>query len=1400
MNFCQRDYAVVLAVCVAATSGTSFMTDVESMQMAELQRGMSCILQRCIAGRFACDPGHFGNPFVPLVLGPPFEPSSMHSCGTQYFPSERDVASEADACRATWNVHCTMSSESLSHCPEDVKGDFQGSLSLWLPACRPGSSCRSSCLDVSPHAGAFVPCQSLSCNVSVLPSCGQHSRKESWTPWQESVLQHLFGQYVLQRQTVLAHNSYLSSHRNLSTVLTRPQTQVGLDGILDGIEQWLCCFGRSMLMFCLVAFLHLVFWSIPCRGGQERRNASFRCARRCLYGAPILWTFIIVSHLIPVVIAAPEPQHALEERRIQHALPAPMGQLSSQWSDESAVIGEVVPDRGRATQSCSDFKMQVVTVQYQRSCFSLSQWWDRGMTPELLVAEVSDDLELDNQLQVLVPASPQPSTDVVVPLETKPWLTAQMNCPVLIQLGEPPTGMYMEYFVGRITHSDIRLAVGPKWTAGSFIFMGDSVYPLEEDAVCDARPGMLIRVVVRRNVPRVKTLDAKLCNPCISLRNVCSNSMRDFDLYESCVGAVGPLANWETFPVSLDTTSRQLQEYVAEECSLPEQSFHVRIPCVQPCDLTFRGVQVTSLMGVIPACLEQCTYMFVDPRALGKPVCVLLLPPAPMTITSLLHTLHAAYPVDKKLVVRGAPFLVQATQLFVPGGAALITFEVESLPAEQDHTVVMDVCQDPPSLHDNLLGIDSGDVTESYGPPCQTPSHQTSQGSGPPESKLVLVPPAPVIQSSPHVVNVEVADELAVPVQAPEEPVDEDAELVSHSIYPFDQSQGELLSAIGNLPPDLLEDRTGHAATHREVNNGDPDDEPDGDDNDDEGGRNPVKLQILITGLCSSVSEDTVGSFMSRARIILAPLEGFFRFEIPTLQPDRRCLTVFMFPAWWSYIPANPFLIVQRGAKDALFVQVARPNEDIDHTLPLHGQDRDEHVHAYTDFLEGEVPLDQWPTPPIAATVVLQSTHLPPPILPNVEEVLSSSQFAIREADVPDHPHRPGMQNALLGVDYEQTVIRMQTGAVNPQVCRALHRDAHTLALWGQLTVFEDLEAQGTAVGRCIGFRDAAMGFDAGCTTIFIDGRLASRPVCCRVVRQNVLGPQDVLDLLGVELPEGYHAMQLRGRDPQPVPHALQFLHCQSVTVWLVRNAPPPQVEDSSSECNTEDDHVLSDSESAFAHGEAQTRHHATGRSRSPRPERTTDQRHTRSDEVCMSAPCTGVRIPTPCWNRAKSHTIGPSISDSSHDDISFSAFGVAVILAASEDGCVDFSNCPLVDCGRFFTGECGLMWMPGFLEHARAPCLRADTSVSHLLDSSGDICTHTVLASSPQELRAVHLQKVSTQLTVTYSLEHSPCQAAEPHLLCLSDLERLMDTFLAGWRRQRLVVLRSSKWMLVSA
>ena len=472
MNFCQKDYAVVLAVCVAATSGTSFMTDVESMQMAELQRGMSCILQRCIAGRFACDPGHFGNPFVPLVLGPPFEPSSMHSCGMQYFPSERDVASEADACRATWNVQCTVSSESLSHCPEDVKGDFQGSLSLWLPALRPGSSCRSSCLDVSPHAGAFVPCQSLSCNVSVLPSCGQHSRKESWTPWQESVLQHVFGQYVLRRQTVLAHNSYLSSHRNLSTVHTRPQTQVGLDGILDGIEQWLCCFGRSMLMFCLVAFLHLVFWLVPCRGGQERRNASVRCARRCLYGASILWTFIIVSHLIPVVIAAPEPQHALEERRIQHALPAPVGQLSSQWFDESAVIGEVVPDRGRATQSCSDFKTQVVIVQYQRSCFSLSQWWDRGMTPELLVAEVSDDLELDNQLQFLVPASPQPSTDVVVLLETKPWLTAQMNCPVLIQLGEPPTGMYMEYFVGRITHSDIRLGCWTQMDCGIFHFHG----------------------------------------------------------------------------------------------------------------------------------------------------------------------------------------------------------------------------------------------------------------------------------------------------------------------------------------------------------------------------------------------------------------------------------------------------------------------------------------------------------------------------------------------------------------------------------------------------------------------------------------------------------------------------------------------------------------------------------------------------------------------------------------------------------------------------------------------------------------------------------------------------------------------------------------------------------------
>ena len=94
-----------------------------------------------------------------------------------------------------------------------------------------------------------------------------------------------------------------------------------------------------------------------------------------------------------------------------------------------------------------------------------------------------------------------------------------------------------------------------------------------------------------------------------------------------------------------------------------------------------------------------------------------------------------------------------------------------------------------------------------------------------------------------------------------------------------------------------------------------------------------------------------------------------------------------------------------------------------------------------------------------------------------------------------------------------------------------------------------------------------------------------------------------------------------------------------------------------------------------------------------------------------------------------------------------FSKYGVIVAMLLTE--CRSLQVC-IRKYGNFFEGDCGLMWMPGFLEHARLPCHTADTSV----DTSLTCRRCTVLETSDAELQVRYLQKVEGALTTALSID----------------------------------------------
>ena len=1159
---------------------------------------------------------------------------------------------------------------------------------------------------------------------------------------------------ALQRQIVLTRNSIQSLPTPFATSLTHCWLQAGCFTFLDQVEQWICCFGRSMLAYYFLAILHLLFWCIPCRAGKEHRNRGLKRMRGIFRGAPILWALFFVSALLPICVAT----RRREDEAGEFAGSGPLdGERLAPSRDGPARVHHIAdsiplpPDVGDSDWDAegSDFKLQVVVVQFQRPCFSLEQWWDPGLGSSLLCAEVVDELDLDLELSRIIPVCPQPSIDAVVVMEVPPWLIDQMVVPVLIQVGEPFVTQFLEYFTGRVCYEDIWSAAGERWIPGAHVYVGDSPDPLEEHADVQVVPGMLIRISARRRVPAARSLDHKLHRPRGRLRNLVWARPREFDNFGPCVGLIGPLADWQTFSVDHATTVDEVRAQITERCTSAGGSVKIKTPCELPYDLAFRGAHITSLVGVVPPCLEQCVCLFIDPRALGRPVCLVPFPPVPTTITALLSRIQASYPDHLQLIVKGAPCFVRKTQLFTPGHAAVINLSLERIADENLDWQPEERMQKVPPRPI----VQCRDVIPSGGQASQVGDDRRSEARCHRSSTVVLSLEADAVWRAAHPDGGPAIIERAstgmprdgvLHEEGPIIHLDDDGHLREGLVEALSEEEGEQLTA------------------------------------------EEEEWLLLVRVMCFQQpstyrsmwvsTHDTVDSFMTRARILLTPVDGFFELHLPQTQPDGGHLTVILTPIWWRVVSLHVILVINMDPDSSHFATVLCPDAVTRNYLPCDAQRRSASVNIYTDFVEDESAMESWPHPPVGSAVVLQDRHLGVPRLPSPDDILANRGNAIDEDDVPSPRHDPETWYGLLGDGFEHNVIQLQEGALSPQISRAINVDAEGFSSWVQLAAFERLEIHGRQVGRCIGYRcDPGIQFRP-VTALFIDGRLVGKPVCLRCTPNNFLDPAEVLGLIDVVLPAGYRAMQVRVGSRGATAHSLLFLSGQSVVMWAERVGPFPALgpvdvaddipsdpdEDADSSDGDEDDDSLDDVDSEEPYVGV-----STGRLRSRSPRRGNDAAMPQGDRYgggdvkqrrsALPTPCRAPNLRglvAACSYRGDA---GQSITDVHHGMRQYAKTGAA-LAAMMLDDCHDDVNpwfCRL-ERGDFFEGDVGIMWMPSIVEHARVPCLLADTPVNSSPQEIHSLDCCTLLEGADPELRGAFLQKVMEALCRSFTLSES--------------------------------------------
>ena len=406
---------------------------------------------------------------------------------------------------------------------------------------------------------------------------------------------------------------------------------------LTWVEAWLSAFGRSLMLFYILACGHLLCFS--CRLGHNSpvANCCIRASRQAFRGAPLWLAFGIVAHLMPVCASMPPHLSASDSSllagsarpAVPLSVPPDLGFLEGVLPDDATFAGAIPmpPD--------PQFVAEVFRFQ-SSSCFR-EVWIDKGDTVGFLRITVQDELFGPGEDRV-VPVVPQPQHKHAVFLDAPEWMLGRLAMPVLFEVQGASRCLFVEVFVGVVDFDTIRLALGRKWPVGGKIFVGHSMAALRPGDIANLHPGILVRVFPPRvAVHRCTTLERKMAEPSRWFQPFDPDSLADSDYLDRHVGLVGTMGDWDTIPATALSSTASLKSAIEERCGCHEAQFMVTSPDAQPPDLFFRGDRVVSTLAVLPRAASGSCVVFLDARDLGIPASVLLLTGQAIQLENLLR-------------------------------------------------------------------------------------------------------------------------------------------------------------------------------------------------------------------------------------------------------------------------------------------------------------------------------------------------------------------------------------------------------------------------------------------------------------------------------------------------------------------------------------------------------------------------------------------------------------------------------------------------------------------------------------------------------------------------------------------------------------------------------------------
>ena len=222
--------------------------------------------------------------------------------------------------------------------------------------------------------------------------------------------------------------------------------------------------------------------------------------------------------------------------------------------------------------------------------------------------------------------------------------------PVFISIADTQEPCFLAHFTGAVSHDDIREVAADSWPQGGLIFVGFSQTPLDEHGTFNPTRGLLIRIVKPGCYPTpVRSLDSKLRDP-YGLQHLLEDEPIAPYPAGPNIGVVGRCG----FSLMIDATTcitvSDLKTEVGRHLGASASDLALFAPCTPIRNFVLRGNAVSSLLGVLPSGLHAVCGVFVDARALGRPVALLALPELPFTLSGVLNLMRMPRPEGLRFV------------------------------------------------------------------------------------------------------------------------------------------------------------------------------------------------------------------------------------------------------------------------------------------------------------------------------------------------------------------------------------------------------------------------------------------------------------------------------------------------------------------------------------------------------------------------------------------------------------------------------------------------------------------------------------------------------------------------------------------------------------------------------